>query len=259
MNVTSSTTANDLLVVVNEPTTEMGLVELVGAAVRKLESDSAPSALLMLVPELGLLGVREGSVLLSRCNLDVDAKGLLDVLSGLSSREFLVSADELPRMIRAVAGTHPAGVGQIVERVTGCGVSLAATGGCFDGLHDGHLAFLRQCMSLCDHLTVFLNTDESVRSLKGAARPLHRVDYRLDRMYAALRTTDTVEVFSVATAVDCLERVAPDLFFKGSDYWLRRVPEAADANPPIPVLLVDSILEMHTSEMLKRSGRNFRR
>jgi len=114
---------------------------------------------------------------------------------------------------------------ELAERVRAGGGRVVATGGCFDLLHAGHISSLRAARALGDCLVVLLNSDASVRRLKGPDRPL--VDER-DRaaVLGALDAVDAVMVFDEDTPAQALERLRPDVFAKGGDYAGRELPEA---------------------------------
>lgn len=100
-----------------------------------------------------------------------------------------------------------------------------AAGGCFDLLHAGHVATLRAARELGDRLVVLLNSDRSVRRLKGPDRPLQgETDRRA--VLLALDCVDDVIVFDEDTPVSALERLRPDLFVKGGDYTGIHLDEA---------------------------------
>jgi rfaE bifunctional protein nucleotidyltransferase chain/domain len=113
-----------------------------------------------------------------------------------------------------------------VQRVRAAGGTVVATGGCFDLLHAGHVALLRAARGLGDCLVVCLNSDESVRRLKGEGRPLVTAADRA-RVLEALEFVDAVEVFDEDTPVEVLRRLRPDVWAKGGDYALSDLPEAA--------------------------------
>jgi D-beta-D-heptose 7-phosphate kinase/D-beta-D-heptose 1-phosphate adenosyltransferase len=96
------------------------------------------------------------------------------------------------------------------------------TNGCFDILHVGHLALLRHAAGLGDVLVVAINSDASVRRLKGAGRPLVTEEARA-RMVAALECVDAVLSFEEDTPLEVLERLRPDVLVKGADYGLDQV------------------------------------
>jgi D-beta-D-heptose 7-phosphate kinase/D-beta-D-heptose 1-phosphate adenosyltransferase len=113
----------------------------------------------------------------------------------------------------------------VVERVRAAGGTVVATGGCFDLLHAGHVAVLQQARALGDCLVVCLNSDDSVRRLKGPSRPLQPQDDRA-AVLLALGCVDAVVVFHEDTPVATLERLRPQVFAKGGDYALTSIPEA---------------------------------
>jgi D-beta-D-heptose 7-phosphate kinase/D-beta-D-heptose 1-phosphate adenosyltransferase len=116
-------------------------------------------------------------------------------------------------------------VEDLVRRVRGKGGRVVATGGCFDLLHAGHISTLQAARSLGDCLIVCLNSDASVRRLKGPDRPLVEQDERA-AVLRALRSVDAVVVFDEETPEAVLERLRPDVFAKGGDYSVEELPEA---------------------------------
>jgi D-beta-D-heptose 7-phosphate kinase/D-beta-D-heptose 1-phosphate adenosyltransferase len=116
-------------------------------------------------------------------------------------------------------------VDDLVRRVSGAGGVVVATGGCFDLLHAGHVATLREARRLGDCLVVCLNSDDSVRRLKGPSRPLVPAADRA-RVLQALEYVDGVVVFEEDTPVEVLRRIRPDVWAKGGDYAGTDVPEA---------------------------------
>jgi rfaE bifunctional protein nucleotidyltransferase chain/domain len=101
-----------------------------------------------------------------------------------------------------------------------------ATGGCFDLLHAGHLALLQSARALGDCLIVCLNSDRSVRRLKGPGRPVMTENDRA-RLLEALEFVDAVAVFDEDTPEAVLDRIRPDVFAKGGDYSGADLPETA--------------------------------
>jgi D-beta-D-heptose 7-phosphate kinase/D-beta-D-heptose 1-phosphate adenosyltransferase len=91
------------------------------------------------------------------------------------------------------------------------------TNGCFDLLHVGHVRLLSYARSLGDRLVVGLNSDESVRALKGAMRPIVPVDERRE-LLLALESVDQVIVFEEETPLQLIEAMRPDVLVKGPDY-----------------------------------------
>ena len=104
--------------------------------------------------------------------------------------------------------------------------TVVATGGCFDLLHAGHVETLRAARALGDRLVVCLNSDASVRRLKGPGRPLVPETDRA-RVLLALECVDEVVVFDEDTPVEVLRRIRPDIWTKGGDYAGAELPELA--------------------------------
>ncbi len=101
---------------------------------------------------------------------------------------------------------------------------VVATGGCFDVLHAGHVDLLRRARALGDHLVVLLNSDSSVRALKGPGRPVVGEHDRA-RVLSALDCVDEVVVFGEETPAHALEELRPDVWVKGGDYDVEELPE----------------------------------
>jgi D-beta-D-heptose 7-phosphate kinase / D-beta-D-heptose 1-phosphate adenosyltransferase len=117
------------------------------------------------------------------------------------------------------------GVDDVLGRVRSAGGTVVATGGCFDLLHAGHVATLRAARGLGDCLVVCINSDDSVRRLKGPSRPLVSAPDRA-RVLEALEFVDAVVVFDEDTPAEVLDRLRPDVWAKGGDYAGADLPEA---------------------------------
>lgn len=115
---------------------------------------------------------------------------------------------------------------RVAEAVRASGGTVVATGGCFDLLHAGHARTLSAARALGDCLIVCLNSDDSVRRLKGAARPIIPEDDRVD-LLLALECVDAVLVFGEDTPDEALRRIRPDVWVKGGDYSAESLPETA--------------------------------
>lgn len=105
------------------------------------------------------------------------------------------------------------------------GQKVVFTNGCFDILHAGHVTYLEAAKAQGDVLVLGLNTDESVRRLKGPERPINS---ELDRakVVGALKAVDYVVLFGEQTAETVIAEVKPDVYVKGGDYTLDTLPEA---------------------------------
>ncbi len=102
---------------------------------------------------------------------------------------------------------------------------IVFTNGCFDILHRGHITYLNRAKALGDVLVVGINSDDSVRRLKGPARPINPLDDRL-QVLAALSYIDHLVAFDGDTPSDLIRAIRPDVFVKGGDYTRETLPEA---------------------------------
>jgi len=103
--------------------------------------------------------------------------------------------------------------------------TIVTTNGCFDILHVGHVRYLKQTKALGDVLIIALNTDRSVRALKGPKRPLNSENDRAE-VLAALECVDYVVLFDEDTPAELLDKIKPDIHAKGGDYNIDTLPEA---------------------------------
>ncbi|MDP8247743.1 MAG: D-glycero-beta-D-manno-heptose 1-phosphate adenylyltransferase [Candidatus Tritonobacter lacicola] len=102
------------------------------------------------------------------------------------------------------------------------GKRIVFTNGCFDLLHIGHVRYLERAGSLGDVLVVGVNSDRSVRKLKGSGRPLMPEGERAE-ILAALSFVDYVTIFGEDTPAELIEKIKPDVLVKGSDYGKREI------------------------------------
>ncbi len=133
------------------------------------------------------------------------------------------------------------------------GKRVVFTNGCFDVLHAGHLALLRQSATLGDVLVVGINDDASVTRLKGPSRPFTPQDERC-ALVGALDCVDAVTLFSEDTPLSLIEQVLPAVLVKGADYALedvvgREVVEAAGGQ----VVLVELVEERSTTRLIEKA------
>src|SRR4026209_1270394 len=108
------------------------------------------------------------------------------------------------------------------------GQRLVLANGCFDLLHVGHVRYLRAARALGDALVVGLNSDASVRRLKGAGRPVMPAVERAE-LVAAVSGVDAVVIFEEDSADALIARLRPDVHAKGTDYTAQTVPERSTA------------------------------
>jgi len=110
----------------------------------------------------------------------------------------------------------------ILRRLKKQGKRIAFTNGCFDLLHIGHLTYLEQIKRRADILVVGVNSDASVRGLKGPGRPVVPARERA-RLVAALKPVDFVMIFSEPTPLKVIRAIRPDLLAKGGDWKADRI------------------------------------
>lgn len=106
------------------------------------------------------------------------------------------------------------------------GALVVTSNGCFDLLHAGHLRTLCEARAFGDKLLVAINSDASVRRLKGAERPFMPQEERA-ALLAGLRCVDAVVVFEEDTPLELLGEIRPDIHVKGGDYKKEELPETA--------------------------------
>lgn len=113
----------------------------------------------------------------------------------------------------------------LVNYYQGRGQQIVFTNGCFDILHRGHITYLSRAKALGDVLVVGLNSDKSIRQLKGPERPINRWEDRA-QVLAALSCVDHVVGFDETRPDNLIRKVRPDVFVKGGDYSREMLPEA---------------------------------
>ena len=117
---------------------------------------------------------------------------------------------------------------KIVEtcnNIRNSGKKIVFTNGCFDILHAGHVRYLTAAKSFGDILILGLNSDESVKMLKGANRPINNEKDRAE-VLLGLKAVDYVVIFGERTAEKLIAEVRPDVYVKGGDYTIDKIPEA---------------------------------
>lgn len=132
------------------------------------------------------------------------------------------------------------------------GLKVGFTNGCFDLLHPGHVSLLARARRECDRLIVGLNTDASVRGLKGEGRPVNSEMARAV-VLAALETVDAVILFAEETPIKLIEAITPDVLVKGADYTIDKVVGADVVQKSGGrVVLVDLVPGQSTTGMIER-------
>lgn len=113
----------------------------------------------------------------------------------------------------------------LVKEIQKEGKKVVTTNGCFDILHVGHVHYLQETKKYGDYLVVLLNSDKSVKSIKGESRPINNENDRAE-ILCALSVVDYVVIFDEDSPRDLLDEIKPDVYTKGGDYTLETLPEA---------------------------------
>ena len=113
----------------------------------------------------------------------------------------------------------------LISKLKSQGKTIVTTNGCFDILHVGHVRYLEKAKSFGDVLIVALNSDKSVKSIKGEDRPINNENDRAE-VLSALRSVDYVVLFDEDSPIDLLLQIKPDVHTKGADYTIETLPEA---------------------------------
>jgi D-beta-D-heptose 7-phosphate kinase/D-beta-D-heptose 1-phosphate adenosyltransferase len=141
---------------------------------------------------------------------------MAEIMHELSAQDAAAGSASVPGLMTLAAAQA------LVARWRAQGFSVGFTNGCFDILHPGHVSLLAFARSQCDRLLVALNSDESVRRLKGAARPVNALGQRAQVM-AAIRYVDGVVSFEEDTPLSLISALVPDVLVKGADYRVDQV------------------------------------
>jgi glycerol-3-phosphate cytidylyltransferase len=116
-------------------------------------------------------------------------------------------------------------IAAICRQLKASGKKIVFTNGCFDIIHAGHVRYLRQAKNLGDCLIVGLNSDSSVKKLKGEDRPINNECDRAE-VLGELKAVDYVVIFEELTAEKIIAALKPDIYAKGGDYTPQSLPEA---------------------------------
>lgn len=116
-------------------------------------------------------------------------------------------------------------IAEFVQKLQQGGKTVVATNGCFDILHVGHVRYLQKTKSFADYSVVLLNSDKSVRSIKGENRPVNNENDRAE-ILCALSCVDYVVLFDENSPRNLLDEIKPDVYTKGADYTMETLPEA---------------------------------
>lgn len=116
-------------------------------------------------------------------------------------------------------------IASFVQKLHQSGKTVVATNGCFDILHVGHVRYLQETKSYADYSIVLLNSDKSVKSIKGPTRPINNENDRAE-VLCALSCVDYVVLFDEDSPRNLLDEIKPDVYTKGADYTMETLPEA---------------------------------
>ena len=164
-----------------------------------------------------------------------DSVALANVAAGLEVEVFGVRTftiaevrGQLLRETQGAAGKYRSREDLVEELAAhrSAGRRIVLTNGCFDVIHAGHIAYLRDAKAQGDILVVGLNSDESVRALKGPTRPIYSAVERQE-ILGELTCIDYLTVFGERTAAELLRAVLPDIFVKGGDYSPEEIAESS--------------------------------
>ena len=137
----------------------------------------------------------------------------------------------------------------VMAEARASGQRVVMTNGCFDLLHPGHIAYLEQAASLGDLLVVAVNDDDSVRRLKGDARPVNAVADRM-AVLAGLASVNYTLPFSEDTPAKLIEALAPDVLVKGGDYAVEEIAGHESVIARGGEVVVLDFLEGHSTSSL---------
>ena len=144
----------------------------------------------------------------------------------------------------------------IVKKGQKSGKTFVVTNGCFDILHVGHVRYLQKTKEFADFLIVMLNSDSSVKSIKGPDRPINCEADRAE-ILSSLRCVDYVVLFDEKSPAKLLGDIKPDVYTKGADYSLETLPErdAVLANN-IRVEFIEFVQGKSTTNVIKKINEN---
>ena len=115
-----------------------------------------------------------------------------------------------------------ANVSAVVEHYKKLNKKIVFTNGCFDLLHIGHVSYLEEAKKLGDILIVGINSDDSVKKIKGPTRPIQNENDR-SNILAALKAVDHTILFSEDTPINLIKKIKPDVLVKGGDWQIEQI------------------------------------
>ena len=160
-----------------------------------------------------------------------DALELANIAAGIAITKVGTVPVEGHEIIKEIEIEHSQQINKIIKPVQmesylsdlrTAGSKIGFTNGCFDILHAGHVSYLERAKSKVDHLILGLNSDASVRGLKGPSRPVVNQEDRA-RVLCSLESVDAVIIFEENTPIKLIQKIRPDFLIKGSDYKVHEV------------------------------------
>jgi D-beta-D-heptose 7-phosphate kinase / D-beta-D-heptose 1-phosphate adenosyltransferase len=192
-----------------------------------------------------------------------EAAALGNVAGGLEVEKFgvaLLTREEIHRDLiehHAPEGAKILDRDRLKEEVTRrhrAGQTIGFTNGCFDLLHPGHVRLLREAAGHCDFLAVGLNSDQSVKRLKGPSRPINPAEARAE-VLSALEAVGAVTIFEQDTPLELINAIRPDVLIKGGDYRADQVVGREEVEATGGRLVIIPIFEGHsTTRMVDRAS-----
>lgn len=153
----------------------------------------------------------------------------------------LVSQEEIIKIVRAGQSN---------------GKTFVATNGCFDILHAGHVRYLQKTKECADFSIIMLNSDKSVKMLKGESRPINNQNDRAE-ILNALSCVDYVVLFEEKSPASLLEKIKPDFYTKGGDYTIETLPEREVVlKCNIKVRFIDFVEGKSTTKIIDKINNN---
>jgi rfaE bifunctional protein nucleotidyltransferase chain/domain len=144
----------------------------------------------------------------------------------------------------------------IAEQLKADGKTIVFTNGCFDILHVGHVRYLQAARELGDCLILGLNSDQSVRALKGPTRPINNQTDRAE-VLSALSAVDYVVIFEESTAEKLILQIKPAIYVKGGDYNIKDLPESSIVSQyGGQTTLIPEVIGKSSSNIIKKITEN---
>ena len=140
----------------------------------------------------------------------------------LAKGDHIIDACEKANKLAALSVCHFGTYGLTEEDIKTVEKKVVFTNGCFDILHKGHIDYLKKSKELGDYLIVGLNSDESIKRIKGDLRP-HNNEQDRKEMLESLKFVDEVVIFNDETPYELIKSIKPDIITKGGDYTVETV------------------------------------